>query len=394
MSYGVTPTGFRRKTYLEIRTEMEEQARSLFGASINLSATGVLGLFVRLYSWGLNILWQVFEKTYYSLFIDSAEGTSLDKLALFGAITRRPAQSAIVTLSISGDNAVVVPVGFTAQTAQEIRFSTINEVTIEGGSATVQAVCEFPGVQGNVPSGAVNEIFTPIAGIESVTNPDDARGGSSQESDSELRTRYIDSIQLGQGSTRSAVFAELSNIASVDRAYVYENSTNTEDGDGRPAHSIECIVLGGEASEIANAIYRRKPAGIETFGEQSHSILDANGDLHVIRFNRPTEVDVWVKYFLTVNQAWNSGQIAALKDLAVREIGGQTSDLVYRNGLNMGDDVLTWRLVAVAGGLSGIEAITVLVGFDDDPLEDEKLDISVRQLARTSPDKIVVEIAE
>lgn len=62
---------------------------------------------------------------------------------------------------------------------------------------------------------------------------------------------------------------------------------------GRPGKSFEIVVQGGNDTEIAQAIYDSKPAGIQSYGNTSQIILDSNGNPHPISFSRPTLIPIY-----------------------------------------------------------------------------------------------------
>lgn len=83
---------------------------------------------------------------------------------------------------------------------------------------------------------------------------------------------------------------------------------------GLPGHAIEIVVEGGNNTEIAQAIYASKPAGIETYGSVSITIDDAQGQPHVIHFSRPTSVFFYVTISLVTNSDFNPGSISTIQN--------------------------------------------------------------------------------
>jgi hypothetical protein len=75
----------------------------------------------------------------------------------------------------------------------------------------------------------------------------------------------------------------------------FENDTDEEDELGLPPHSFEQVVYGGLDFDIAKAIYRRKGAGIQTYGNVTVPVQSISGQVININFSRPSPVPVWVK---------------------------------------------------------------------------------------------------
>ncbi len=85
----------------------------------------------------------------------------------------------------------------------------------------------------------------------------------------------------------------------------YENCTNEVDSAGRWPHSIEVVVEGGDATEIAQQILNTKAGGINTFGSVETTLHGVYGEDIVVRFNRPTYVKVWFKVGVTLSPNTN-----------------------------------------------------------------------------------------
>lgn len=65
---------------------------------------------------------------------------------------------------------------------------------------------------------------------------------------------------------------------------------------GPPPHSIEAVVYGwARSSDVAQQIFRRKAAGIQTYGSTTVAVLSSSGVTYNIKFSRPTLVPVWIK---------------------------------------------------------------------------------------------------
>ena len=75
--WGLTDAGFRRPTYSELLDSLEYKARELFGSKANLTVRSPLGIFLRIFAWGLNLLFSTLEDVYNSRFVDTAVGASL-----------------------------------------------------------------------------------------------------------------------------------------------------------------------------------------------------------------------------------------------------------------------------------------------------------------------------
>lgn len=90
MAYGLTNAGFIRKRLDEIKAEIEQDFRDLFG-NIDTSAASVFGQIIGILSERFSDLWEVLEALYYSQYPASAEGVALDNAVSLSGFLRRKA---------------------------------------------------------------------------------------------------------------------------------------------------------------------------------------------------------------------------------------------------------------------------------------------------------------
>ncbi len=393
-SWGVTQSGFVLKTYDDILNEANSKARELFGTDIELSEYGAVGLFNQLMSKSLSDTWEDFEDMYHSMFVNTAEGVSLDRVVALGGVTRRAATKALVAISVSGTS-VEVPLGFLMQTASDIQFETIGSGTAVPSGTAITSRAIVAGETGVVPAGAINEIVNPVSGITGVNNELPSTGGLPIETDYELRQRYEDRTESG-GSSVPAILNALYEVEDVITARVYENDTDVTDGDGLVPHSVYCVVSGSALdANIAEAIFNSKAAGIATNGTESAYVLDENGDSHLIKWGVATTKYINVIVNITSNSEWVASNETAVKTAVVKAIGGIDtieSMATEYEGLGVGVDVRVWKIIAEFDDISGIEDTPeIWIAFAPTvPTTDTKLDIGANEVARCDTDNISV----
>lgn len=124
-------------------------------------------------------------------------GEMLDRHARNVGLSRRSATAAETTLTVTGTEGTVIPAGKVFSTSatlisENIEFTSTEEVTIpEGGTAYVPVLCSQTGTVGNVPANCIIMEAEATAGIDEVTNPVAATGGTEEEDDENLRTRIM-----------------------------------------------------------------------------------------------------------------------------------------------------------------------------------------------------------
>jgi len=191
----------------------------------------------------------------------------------------------------SGTDRTQVFQGFNVQTATGIVFRTIEAGEIINGSVLLDVEAIEPGITGNVGAGLINKVVSSLSGLTSVSNPEATLGGRDTETDAQLRDRYIRSVAKPGGASNAAIEAALLNIDGVVDAIVRQNETMELDAiTGIPAKSIAPIVFGGDAADITSTLFEVKPAGIQCWGDITHTIPDSHGNDHYIGFTRPETV--------------------------------------------------------------------------------------------------------
>lgn len=379
---------------------MEARARELFGASIDLSVYSPVGALVQLMAWNLSQSWELAEKVYYSLYIDTADGVHLDRLVRIGSLSRLPAQRSTVTVTFTGTNDTIIPAGYIIETPQGVKFQTSESGTISGGSIDLACISVSAGANSAVPSNSITEIITPIEGLSSITNASASTGAADIEQDHQLRLRYKEGGGSGGGSSVFALRRALQNqIPDINQIRIFENASKVTDSESRPPNSIEVVALSGLSSEIARVIFENKPAGIETVGNIEQTVISEDGQAFTVKFSRPTSVDIFLIVNVTSNAAWQNGQEDEVREAIIKYIGGVYSGTIAGepvsiayNGLGIGEDVLFWKLVSSLDDVVGIEDVEILLGKTDPPTLSNNIDILGAEIARTENANIEVNV--
>ena len=242
-----------------------------------------------------------------------------------------------------------------------------------------------------LPEGVITNIVKADAGLLAVANRCGYIAGRDQETDAELRKSYADKIFNRSSrmleSIRSAI---LQNVQGVTSVAPYENDSNEWDSQGRPPHSIEIVVDGGDSREIAEQILEKKTGGINTFGNVSVVIPGEYGEDITIRFNRPTVVHVWFHLGLTLSKTETlpANYVDLLRKAIVEEMAAQDT----------GKDVIPQQFEAnlhkVCPGITYIDIRLFATEESTEPTEypSRSATITARQRAYTTEEMIEVEI--
>ena len=385
--WGLTDAGFRRPTYAELLDALEYKARELFGSQANLTVRSPLGVFLRIFAWMLNILFSTLEDVYNSRFIDTAVGTSLYNLGRAIGLKLLGAQKAVGYLTFTGEDGVEVPEGYLAETTAGEQYITLQSGVIKDGSVTLSASAVVPGPDGNTEKNTITNIVNPMSGIAAVINATSFEGGRNTETDAEFRERYYLSVDFAGGVNIDAIIAEIyESVEAVIAVTGEENDTDVENSSGLPPHSIEIIAYGGLDEDIAGAIFRRKAAGIQTYGNTTVAVVSSAGTTHNIKFSRPAPVNVWIKITgLKTDSAFPLDGIERIKQNLVNYIGSTT-----RGGMSIGQDVICVTLPTEVLKVPGVVDFDLQISSDGVDFSRENITIAAREKAVTEESKVTV----
>lgn len=173
-NFGVNKFGFKKKSREDILKDMEITARNLFGDNINLKDNSPLGLFIKLLSYPLALIWHGLEGVYNSAFINTATDQSLDYLGQYVGIVRREASKAKGVAKFVGEEGFEIPKGFLIETESDpvIQFRTTQSGVISpNNSVEVKIELLDPDEEGNISAHTITSLVDAIAGINKVDNP-------------------------------------------------------------------------------------------------------------------------------------------------------------------------------------------------------------------------------
>ncbi|WP_051590445.1 hypothetical protein [Exiguobacterium antarcticum] len=260
----------------------------------------------------------------------------------------------------------------------------------DDGGEDLPLLLDVPGLFQRVKIDGAKVIIKPDLDIYSVTNPEAIINGENVETDAELRERYAASLSTGGASTLEALRASILRVAQVKTVLIEENDTLSE-LNGVPGKSFSALVYGGNDIDIAQAIYKTKPAGIQSYGSVQVTIADSLGNDHLIGFERAEEVPVYANITLTTNEFFPIEGLDKVRTNIIKYIGGLDEDETVYNGLALGEDVIYTKLISAVHAVGGIEDVTVQLGTVADPTGTTNIAVSNRQVAVTDFGKVIVQ---
>jgi hypothetical protein len=301
------------------------------------------------------------------------------------------------TIEIKVDGGVVQTITFNAGDFVDIANATASEVASvidgdldDGGAvAALGKVRIFSDLEGTgssiqVIGGTANTALGFVTTLMKGFNSLDAVLGRDLESDADFRVRRIELLRITGAGTLEAIRARVRELDDVLQVFIFENVTLVVDVNGLPGKSFEVVVAGGDDQEIADRIWLTKPAGIETYGSVTKTVLDTMGFTHAIKFSRPTLVPIWMDLTVTKNPATfpidGVDQIkAALK--------------AYGDALQIGDDVIALQFKCVPLSVAGVVDVTVFkIDTINPPVNTGNIVVAFRDLATFDTSRITVTV--
>ena len=447
--YGLTPQGPNPKRLDVILEDMHSKMTDRLGVNTRQNPQSLLNHTLTNVADEIAELWEFGVDVYHSQYTSSATGVSLDYAAQFGGSTREmaaksyysilctgldgttitrsafnkatvilasPAATTALGVALNGNLYTITPdpkqstsealeaLG-TAITDKDFHVTVINDtIVIEAvdetssntlvmsenlTTASVGSIVTFETAEPGdifIPNGVITKITKAVPGMESVVNVGSYVAGQLAESDVEFRKSYTNKIyNRSSAMLESIKSAILKNVQGVVSVAPYENCTNEVDSAGRWPHSIEVVVEGGDATEIAQQILNTKAGGINTFGSVETTLHGVYGEDIVVRFNRPTYVKVWFKVGVTLSP--NTNPPTNYVELVKEQI------LEKMSALGAGENVIPQKFNLQVSGIDYIDVWLFATPNDGDMptgYTQRSVSISARERAITDENRIEV----
>lgn len=379
MAYGVTPTGFVKKTLDVIKTQILSFWQTNISAEIDTSEDGLEAQLAGAFAEQLAEAWDAQEAEYAARDPAQAEGQALDDLLHIRGVYRKPATQSLVTGTVNLDAGTYTAGTLVATVAGDPTARFANDLTIVsvGGSQDILFRAEATGPT-VANAGTLTVISNPVTGWNSVTNAADALLGKNIESDADYYQRSEEELGSNGSTTADAVRAALLALTGVRFARVYPNDDDATNGLGIPGHSIECLVLGGDAQTIRNTILTSKAAGIKAYGSTTGTASDSQGNIYNIYFSIPSAIDLDVGMAVTVTAGVYPGDEVLKQSIA---------DWVQANQ-GVGKDVILGQLYRLLMECPGVVDSYVDIGLHGGSRFQANYAITERQYATLSTNHI------
>lgn len=443
---GVTEAGFIGRTLLDLKEEAESNWKGEFGDNVDLDVNSPDEQIISIIVDRLAELWELGQAVYSSFDPDKATGQAQDALCAITGTMRDPASNSTVMLTCTGSDGTLLPAGREVSVDVTLeRFATIADATLvpaglwnTGTPYTVGTfvrtstpriyVCITAGTSagaGTGPSGvgsdivdgtvhwryvgdglayiqveaeaantgvvaaaafSISTIETPVSGWSNVLNLTDAVPGEEEESDDALRVKREAELAAAGAGTLPAIRADVLKVEGVTSCVVFQNNTSATDVDGRPPHSVEAVVEGGDDDEIGAAIFANVSAGVEPYGTTVVTVTDSQGLDWDVGFSRPTSLTIYVR-------------VDVVKDPLVFPVDGSDQIKAAVAALDdsspIGKNVVASRVAAAVFAVPGVLDVTLCyIRTSSPPIASTTIAVGPRERADYDTGRVTVNLTD
>lgn len=268
---------------------------------------------------------------------DYASGRFQDAIARIYFIDRIAAAGTTVTATVTGLVGTSIPAGSTAQDDAGYIYASLADAEIP---ATGEVNIVFQNLTSGAipcPIGALNRIYRGISGWSGITNDAAGSAGNDVETRANFEYRRKQSVALNAKGTPESIYAAVLEVEGVTDAYVWSNHSGSAVNIGAtnypvPAHSVYVAAYGGNAADIAQAIYIKNQAGCGMVGNTSFVVTDTtqgtnNPPQYTITWNTPSPARTYYKVEIANNASLPSNIGDLVKEQVINAFNGG-SDLV------------------------------------------------------------------
>lgn len=378
----VSSTGYTQQGFSAIRESLAVGLRSGFGQDFLTAPATDGGVLCDLFGAALSNVEAALEALTQGFDRRAASGTQLEAHGALLGVYKSTATYGTATLTIEGDEGVIVPVGTSVDGPDGSEWRTLTELTLDAtGVGYVPAQCAVAGVV-EAPAGTLIDVADMPAGVASVTNESDAVTGAAVQTDSAYRVTILERLAAAGTATFDALYARLRAVNGAGQVKIYQNILDVIDADGRAPGAVEIVTLGGSAEDLAGAIWSRAPMGcrlVATGAAWSHDVIDAAGNVQTMRGSYAIDVSLYAVIELETEAGWNAATSPDAVKAAVvswADANVWIGDTVYLLGGTAGG------LKAVVASIRGVKRVNAVTLYRSGEAGTADQDYTVRPVER------------
>ncbi len=318
----IDANGFKAESFTEILTRLSNGLKNIYGQDINLDQDTPDGQQLGIQANIISDFQDLALYIYNSMDPDLADGANFDKLLKLLARTRLPSSRSTVDIEMVLNKTVSIPASYTIKDLNNQNWIIGTAQTLDAGTHLVSFYSEDWGNITAEPN-TINEQVTILTEVVSINNPESAISGRDEESIVQVRERRNKILEINASSTIGSIIGKILDLNGVVDAVPYENMTKVYD----PIKDIEpnsywIVVKGGDIAQISEIIAKDKTGGTGLKGQietvHIEKFVRKNGSIrefyHDVKFDRPTEVSIHIKFKVSRKISTQSIDIEHIKD--------------------------------------------------------------------------------
>ena len=318
----IDANGFKAESFTEILTRLSNGLKNIYGQDINLDQDTPDGQQLGIQANIISDFQDLALYIYNSMDPDLADGANFDKLLKLLARTRLPSSRSTVDIEMVLNKTVSIPSSYTIKDLNNQNWIIGTAQTLDAGTHLVSFYSEDWGNITAEPN-TINEQVTILTEVVSINNPESAISGRDEESIVQVRERRNKILEINASSTIGSIIGKILDLNGVVDAVPYENMTKIYDPvrDIQP-NSYWIVVKGGDIAQISEIIAKDKTGGTGLKGQVEtvyiEKIVRKDGSVrefyHDVKFDRPTEVSIHIKFKVSRKVSTQSIDIEHIKD--------------------------------------------------------------------------------
>ena len=318
----IDANGFKAESFTEILTRLSNGLKNIYGQDINLDQDSPDGQQLGIQANIISDFQDLALYIYNSMDPDLADGANFDKLLKLLARTRLPSSRSTVDIEMVLNKTVSIPASYTIKDLNNQNWIIGTAQTLDAGTHLVSFYSEDWGNITAEPN-TINEQVTILTEVVSINNPESAISGRDEESIVQVRERRNKILEINASSTIGSIIGKILDLNGVVDAVPYENMTKIYDPvrDIQP-NSYWIVVKGGDIAQISEIIAKDKTGGTGLKGQVEtvyiEKIVRKDGSVrefyHDVKFDRPTEVSIHIKFKVSRKVSTQSIDIEHIKD--------------------------------------------------------------------------------
>jgi len=328
---------------------------------------------------------------------DKAAGRWQDAIARIYFIDRNPASGTVVAATCTGLVGTVIPAGSLAQDLSGYIYASVVAGTVgTDGTVSIDFQCQTVGPIA-CPAGQLTRIYQQVIGWDTITNAAAGVEGVLEESRADFEQRRKLSVASNAVNSPQAIYGRVLAVDDVLDAYVIDNPQAVAVNTGATnypvkAHSIYVAVSGGEAVDIATAIWNKKSGGCDYNGTTSYAVQDMNYDVprpqYVVSWVTPTPTPIFFHVMLASNPGLPTDISGLIKAAIVNAFNGADGGSRAR----IASSIYAGRYYAgVASTNANVQILSITLGVAA-PGAGTSVLMGIDQRPTLTPDNILVEI--